>query len=270
VTFAPLPQDWSAFLALLGQVALLVWAYMTLWFLVALAIRKNDIADVAWGLGFIVIAWWLLATADPKPPRLWIAAVLVTVWGVRLAWHIGSRRRGKPEDYRYATWRREWGRWFVPRTYLQVFVLQGVFMVLIALPLVVLAADTPPALPTMFAAIPIALWGLGFAFETVGDAQLATFLRDPANRGHVMDRGLWRYTRHPNYFGESLQWWAIWMLTLGVPGWLVASIGPLTITLLLRYVSGVPLLERKRAGQPEWEAYKARTSAMIPLPPRRT
>ncbi len=121
----------------------------------------------------------------------------------------------------------------------------------------------------MLGALSVAVWAFGFAFEAIGDAQLAAFLRNPENRGHVMDAGLWRYSRHPNYFGEIVQWWAIWLLTLGVPGWLLAVVGPLTITLLLRYVSGVPLLERKRAGRPEWEAYKARTSVLIPLPPRR-
>ncbi len=259
-------QDLAQLAAIVGQVALLVWAYMTVWFLVALALRRNDVADVAWGLGFIVIAWSLLLVTDPRPPRLWIAAVLVTVWGVRLAYYIASRRRGKPEDYRYAAWRKQWGKWFYVRSYLQVFLLQGLFMVLIALPLAVLAAQTPPSRATMLGALAVGVWLVGFGFEAVGDAQLAAFLREPENRGHVMDRGLWRYTRHPNYFGEALQWWAIWLLTLGVPGWLLAAVGPLTITLLLRYVSGVPMLERKRAGQPEWEAYKARTSVFLPLP----
>jgi len=266
---ALISQDPARLAALVGEVALLVWAYMTLWFALALALRRNDIADVAWGLGFIVVAWWLLLRSDPRPPRLWIAAVLVTVWGLRLAWHIWSRRRGKPEDYRYAAWREQWGRWFVPRTYLQVFVLQGVFMLLIAMPLIVLAAETPPSRPTMLGALAVAVWLVGFMFETAADAQLGAFLKQPENRGHVIDRGLWKYSRHPNYFGESLQWWGIWLLTLGVPGWFLAAIGPLTITLLLRYVSGVPMLERKRASQPEWEAYKARTSVFVPLPPRR-
>ncbi len=261
--------DTARLAALVGEVALLVWAYMTLWFVVALVLRRNDIADVAWGLGFIAIAWWLLLRSDPQPPRLWIATVLVTVWGLRLAWHIWSRRRGKPEDYRYAAWREQWGRWFVPRTYLQVFVLQGLFMLLIAMPLVVLAAEDPPSRPTMLGALAVAVWLVGFGFEAVGDAQLSAFVRQPENRGHVMDRGLWKYSRHPNYFGDSLQWWGIWLLALGVPGWILAAIGPLTITLLLRYVSGVPMLERKRAGQPEWEAYKARTSAFVPLPRKR-
>ena len=148
--------------------------------------------------------------------------------------------------------------------------LQGLFMVLIALPLIVLAAEDPPSRPAMLGAAAVAVWLVGFAFEAGGDRQLSAFLSKPENRGHVMASGLWRYSRHPNYFGEALQWWAIWLLTLGVPGWLLAIIGPITITLLLRYVSGVPMLERKRAGQPEWEAYKARTSVFVPLPPKRS
>jgi steroid 5-alpha reductase family enzyme len=267
---ALVPQDPRAFAALLGELALLVWAYMTVWFLIALALRRNDVADVAWGLGFIVVAWWLLLRSDPRPPRLSIATALVTVWGIRLAWHIWSRHRGKPEDYRYSAWRLEWGRWFLPRTYVQVFLLQGLFMLLIALPLVVLAAESPPSRPTMLGALATAVWLVGFVFEAVSDAQLSAFLGKPENRGHVMSAGLWKYSRHPNYFGESLQWWAIWLLTLGVPGWVLAAVGPLTITLLLRFVSGVPMLERTRAGRPEWEAYKARTSVFVPLPPKRS
>jgi steroid 5-alpha reductase family enzyme len=248
-----------------------VFVYMTAWFVVALVARRNDLADVAWGIGFIVIALWLLAVRGmPMSIRQYVVSVLVVMWGSRLTWHIGRRnlRPGRAEDERYAEWRRSWGRWFVPRTYLQVFLLQGLFMLLISMPVVVVGAVAGPAMGWLDV-LGILVWIVGFAFEAVGDAQLARFLADPAARGHVMDQGLWALTRHPNYFGEATMWWGLAIVALSMPGGWTGLVGPVTITWLLTKVPGIPLLEAKRAGQPEWESYKARTSAFIPLPPRR-
>jgi steroid 5-alpha reductase family enzyme len=263
----PIPVVWQTVL----NVAMVVFVYMTAWFLVALVARRNDLADVAWGIGFIVIAAWLLLRAGaPLSVRQYVASALVAVWGLRLAWHIARRnlRPGHTEDARYAAWRRDWGRWFVPRSYLQVFLLQGLFMIMISMPVLVMGSAAGPAFGIL-EGLGVAIWIVGFVFESVGDAQLARFLRDPANRGHVMDRGLWAWTRHPNYFGEATMWWGLAVIALSVPGGWVGLIGPLTITFLLTKVSGVPLLEASFAGQPEWEAYKTRTSVFIPLPPRK-
>lgn len=248
----------------------LVFAYMTAWFVAALAARRNDLADIAWGLGFIAIAVGsLVRRGAPLGPRLLVVAALVTVWGLRLAWHVSRRnlRPGRAEDPRYAAWRREWGRWFALRTYLQVFLLQGAFMLLIASPVLMAGAAAGAAFGWLDA-LGVAIWVTGFAFEAVGDAQLAAFLRDPANKGHVMVQGLWAWTRHPNYFGEATMWWGLAVIALGVPAGWIALIGPVTITWLLTKVSGIPLVEARRAGEPEWEAYKARTSAFVPRPPR--
>jgi len=171
-------------------------------------------------------------------------------------------------DRRYAAWRAEW-KHVVARSYLQVFLLQGFFMVAVSTPLIILAgAET-----TRGAAAGIAgalVWVAGFIFESTADRQLASFLTEPReSRGPVMDRGLWAWSRHPNYFGESLMWWGIGIIALGVEGGWLGLISPITITLLLLFVSGIPLAEMRHAGEPEWEAYKARTSAFIPLPPRR-
>ncbi len=255
----------------LAGVVALVFAYMTAWFLIALAVGRNDVVDIAWGLGFIVIAGWLLAHADATPsPRQIIASVLVLVWGGRLAWHIARRnlRPGATEDTRYAAWRRAWGRWFVIRSYFQIFMLQGLFMILISMPITVIATSPRPL--GALDAVGIVVWCIGFAFEAIGDAQLAYFLARPENRGRIMDQGLWAYTRHPNYFGEATMWWGLGISALNAPGGLVALVGPVTITWLLTKVSGIPLLERKREGDPAWEAYKARTSAFFPRPPRRS
>lgn len=262
----------EAFWATLGAALVVVAVYMTVWFLLALATRRNDIADVAWGLGFITIAGWLLLRGGaPYTLRQWVMSALVTAWGLRLAWHIARRnlKPGRTEDERYAEWRRQWGRWFVLRSYLQVFLLQGLFMVLISFPVLTAGAERGPAFGFPDA-LGILVWIAGFLFEAVGDAQLAAFLSRPENRGHIMDRGLWAWTRHPNYFGEATMWWGLALMTVSSAGGWITLIGPLTITVLLTKVSGIPLLERKRAGQPEWEAYKARTGAFVPRPPKRS
>jgi steroid 5-alpha reductase family enzyme len=203
--------------------------------------------------------------------RLYVASALVLVWGTRLAWHIARRnlRPGKGEDSRYAEWRRSWGRTFVARSFVQIFMLQGLFMMLISEPLQVMGSAAGPALGVLDA-VGVAVWLWGFAFESIGDAQLARFLADPANRGHIMDRGLWALTRHPNYFGEATMWWGLGIMALSMAGGWIGLIGPITITWLLTKVSGIPLVERPKSGQPEWEAYKARTSAFVPLPPRKS
>jgi len=258
-------------LATVASVAFLVFVYMTAWFVAAMIARRNDIVDVAWGLGFIVIAIWLLLRFEPAPSvRLYAAGALVLVWGARLAWHIGRRnlRPGQTEDPRYAEWRRSWGRMFVVRSFFQIFMLQGLFMLLISAPLQVVGSAAGPAIGALDVA-GVLVWLFGFSFESIGDAQLARFLAEPANRGHIMDRGLWALTRHPNYFGEATMWWGLGILALSVPGGWIGLIGPITITWLLTKVSGIPLVERRHSGEPEWEAYKARTSAFVPLPPRK-
>ena len=250
--------------------ALFLLAYVTAWFVLSLVLARNDVADVAWGLGPTMLVWWLAFLTRVSNPLILPVAALVTLWGVRLAYHIARRdfAPGRGEDPRYAAWRAEW-KFFVVRSYLQVFLLQGLFMLLVSTPLIVLAAsagDRGPALGILGALV----WLVGFVLESTADRQLATFLEEPReSRGAVMDRGLWSWSRHPNYFGESLMWWGLAIIALGAEwGWL-GLLGPITITLLLVFVSGIPLAEQRHAGEPEWEAYKQRTSAFLPLPPRK-
>ena len=255
----------------LGASALVILLYVTTWFVLALALERNDVADVAWGLGPAVLAWWLYIRAWTfGPTPLLLAALLVTVWGARLAVHIARRdfAPGRGEDPRYAAWRAEW-RFFIARSYLQVFLLQGALMLLVSMPLVVLASSPLLGLPVL-TVLGAALWLAGFTFESIADRQLAEFLAEPREkRGRVMDRGLWGWSRHPNYFGESLMWWGLGVIALGVPYGYLGLIGPVTITVLLVFVSGIPLVERRHAGEADWEAYKARTSAFLPMPPHR-
>ncbi len=253
----------------MSTLALALLAYMTTWFLVALARRDNSLADVAWGGGFVFLAAAALVLRGEVYPRSLLATALVTAWGVRLALHVAARNRGRGEDFRYAAWRQQWGESWVWRSYLQVFLLQGALLYVVALAVVRINLATPAGLTWLDLAGGL-LWLKGFLWETVADWQLVRHSRNPATAGTLLDRGLWRYSRHPNYFGEALQWWGIWLLALSVPGewWTVVS--PLTITVLLLFVSGVPMLERSLAERvPGYRDYQRRTSVFLPAPPRR-
>lgn len=244
-----------------------VLVYMTTLFAAAMLRKDNSIADAGWGIGFLVV-WAVTFFLEPGGTALQVlAGGLVAVWGIRLSVHIGLRNRGRGEDFRYARWRKDWGRAFVPRTYVQVFLLQGLFMILVSMPVILINRSRSwPSLS--IAAAGGAVWLIGFLFESIGDAQLRRFKKDPESRGRIMTGGLWRYTRHPNYFGESLMWWGLAVLGLSVPGGRAGLISPLVLTFLLTKVSGIPLLERKYRGNAEFEAYARRTSAFIPLPPK--
>ncbi len=248
-------------------IALAVWLYMTLVFGVALLRRDNSLADIAWGLGFVLVALLSLDYRAGPSVRSWVATALILIWGVRLAIHIGIRNLGRGEDFRYAQWRKQWGKSFLLRAYLQVFMLQGFFLILISYPVWLINRTNRPGL-TLLDGVGILIWCVGFGFEAVGDYQLTRFKRDPANRGRIMTRGLWAYTRHPNYFGEALLWWGIFGLALSLPSGWTAIISPILITFLLVKVSGVPMLEKKYAENPEFQAYKKRTSAFFPWLPK--
>jgi len=244
-----------------------VLVYMTGWFVAAQLRGRNDIADVAWGLGFILAAAVSLVMAGTYPQRGLLVSGLVLAWGTRLALHIHTRNRGKGEDPRYRQWREEWGRWFVLRSFLQVFMLQGLLLVLVSAPVIYVNAahSTPISWLDLLGA---AIWLTGFGFEAIGDWQLLSFIRNPANRGKLMTGGLWRYTRHPNYFGEVTLWWGIWLIVSATPGGWLTIVGPLTITILILKVSGIPLLEKPYEERADFQEYKRRTSAFFPLPPR--
>ena len=240
-----------------------------LW-LVSLALRNASIVDIFWGLGFALIAAVGLAHAGPDPaPRQWLVAGLVGVWGVRLAGYLFWRNAGHGEDPRYAAMRRRIGPRFGWVSLFSVFALQGVLMWIVSLPVqVVMRAPGGPL--GALDALGVALCAIGLGFEAIGDAQLARFKADPASAGRVMDRGLWRYTRHPNYFGDACVWWGLFAIALGAPLGPWSVVGPALMTFLLLRVSGVPMLERSIGKRrPEYAAYAARTSGFFPRPPRR-
>lgn len=254
--------------ALLPTVAITAFAYMTAVFVLAQLADNNGVVDIAWGPGFIAVTAALFASRPAPYPAKVLLAALVLVWGLRLAAHILVRNHGKPEDFRYAAMRRKWGRAVRVKAFFFVFMLQAGLLTVISLPITVVfgAPDRPLG---FLDAVGAAAFAAGFLFEVVGDGQLAAHRRDPGNKGRLMTRGLWATTRHPNYFGEALLWWGIGLVALSsADGW-IALLGPLTMTVLLVFVSGVPLLEKKYAGRPDWEAYKARTPMFVPRFPKK-
>ena len=248
--------------------AVLIFIYFMIFFIVAQIIKNNSIVDMGWGAGFIVVALGTLFYQGAYLERNLLITLLILIWGGRLAYHIIRRNWGKPEDFRYAKWRQDWGRWLVPRAFLQVFMLQGLLMLVIGYPIILVNANPQPGLG-LLDYLGLIVWLIGFYFESVGDRQLADFKKDPANKGHVIKSGLWRYTRHPNYFGEATMWWGIFLIALSVPSGWTAVISPLTITLLLLYVSGVPLLERKYKDNKEFQEYARVTNKFFPWFPKK-
>ncbi len=242
-----------------------LWVYISFWFLISLVKKRNDVADVAWGLGFVLMSWVSFFLVNVSGLRGLLVGVLVSIWGLRLAWHIYNRNKGKGEDYRYLEWRQKWQKWFYIRSYFQVYFLQGFLTFLVVLPVLIINKSTSTDLG-LFDLLGLVIWLFGFYFEAVGDAQLSKFIKNGENKGKLMQSGLWAYTRHPNYFGEVTQWWGIWLMTLSVSNGVVSIIGPITITFLILKVSGIPMLEKKMEENPDFAEYKKKTSVFIPLP----
>jgi len=248
--------------------AIIIFTYMTGLFVVALMRKDNSIADIAWGAGFVVVAWCTLVVTGDFFPRQLLTCSLILIWGSRLSIRIFLRNRGKGEDPRYRKWREEWGRCFIVRSYLQVFLLQSVILLINISPVLIINTTSDAKL-VLLDTLGLLVWITGFLFESIGDWQLDHFLKDPKNRGIIMNRGLWRYSRHPNYFGEITMWWGIFIIALSVPlGW-IGFVGPTTITLMIIFVSGIPMTERLMEKTPGFEEYKRRTSVLIPWFPKK-
>lgn len=249
--------------------AVVIFVYVNLVHLVALVKKDNGLMDGAWGMGFILVALFTLVAADGLDARRILLGTLVLVWGVRLSLHILIRNAGREaEDFRYRNWRETWGRWFYVRSYLQIYMLQGTVMFLVSTPILLVNARRGGPLG-LLDALGVAVWLLGFLFEAIGDYQLLRFVRIPGNKGRVMRYGVWRLTRHPNYFGEATLWWGCFLIALGVPGGWWALISPVLIGFLLLRVSGIPMLEAKYKDRPEYQDYRRTTRAFFPWFPRK-
>lgn len=253
-------------LVLTASAAAVAVLMASLW-LASLWLRDASIVDPFWGPGFALVAWVALCLADGHPARQWLLVGMATAWGLRLGGYLAWRNVGKGEDFRYRKMREHWGDAFPWVSLFTVFTLQGVLMWLISLPLQLGQVADEPAWLGGLAVAGALLWLVGLLFETVGDWQMARFKADPANEGLVMDRGLWAWTRHPNYFGDALVWWGIGLVAAGAPAARWTLFSPALMTFLLLKVSGVALLEKDIAERrPGYREYAERTSAFFPWP----
>ena len=247
----------------LGAVAalmLFVWTASLIW-------RDASIVDRYWGMCFVVVA--LVCVLVAPSPRAWLLFILCAIWGIRLSIYLTIRNWGEGEDYRYVAMRERHGAKFPIVSLFTVFGLQGALSWFISLPFQIAAMNSGEIL-TWIDYIGAGIWFIGFAFESIGDWQLRRFKSDPANAGKVMDRGLWRYTRHPNYFGDAVLWWGFYIIACAAPSGVFTLLSPVVMTFLLVKVSGAALLERglKRT-KPKYADYIERTSAFIPWPPKK-
>jgi steroid 5-alpha reductase family enzyme len=252
---------------ILGSVIL---GLMTLLWLVSLALKNSSIVDIFWGFGFVVTAWAsYFLTLDGFAPRKLLLLALVTIWGTRLTLHILTRNWGKPEDFRYQVWRKEAGASWWWRSFFKVFLLQGVLMWIISTPLLAAQISASSTHLTWLDYLALPVWLVGFFFEAMGDMQLSAFKSNPANKGKVLSTGVWRYTRHPNYFGDATQWWAYYLIALSAGSWWTIF-SPIVMTTFLLRVSGVTLLEKTlKDEKPGYKEYIETTSEFIPWFPRK-
>jgi steroid 5-alpha reductase family enzyme len=253
---------------LMGMNLAVVATGMFLVWLLSLRLKDVSIVDIAWGASGALIAIQSFALADGYLARKLLLTGMVGFWGIRLALYIALRKRGHGEDFRYAAMRAEHGEGFRLRSLFTVFFFQTILIWTISIPVQLGQSSPTPATLGLLDYLGSGLWALGLVIEVVADGQLRTFLSDAGNKGRVMDRGLWRYSRHPNYFGESLIWWGVFLVAASVPwGW-TTVVSPILMTYFLLKVSGVPMLEEALAERREgYREYMERTSGFVPWPP---
>jgi steroid 5-alpha reductase family enzyme len=244
----------------------LLFIFMSLAYLVARKRDQFNVVDIAWGAAFVLVAWGVYYQVSQ--PRTLLVAVLVSLWGIRLMSHLFKRVRTGEDDPRYIEIRKKWKGDVWLRAYFIIFMLQALLVLVVGLPIILtgnnLLAHTAWAVYTG-----AVIWFVGFTLERTADAELAEFVANRKSKNEVLDTGLWRYSRHPNYFGELAQWWGIGIIALQASwGW-VGLLGPLTLTILIVFISGIPTIEKKKKSNPAYAAYMKRTSPLIPWPPKR-
>jgi steroid 5-alpha reductase family enzyme len=246
----------------------IIGLFVSMLFVLSVIIKRNDIADIAWWIGIFIVAFASYLVAEEKSVLLVIMLVLAALWGGRLSLRILLRNIRKSEDYRYKKWRDEWGRLFYPRSYVQVYLLQGALMIVVGYSFVHAGVYGGGASLGILQFVGLGIWVIGYFFEVVGDWQLDKFIKNKPDPGTILSAGLWKYTRHPNYFGEVTMWWGIWLMVATLPFGYIALVSPLMITFLILKVSGIPMLEKAFADNPVFQEYKKRTNAFFPFLPK--
>lgn len=239
---------------------IVTFGFFMIFFIVAQFIKNNSIVDIGWGIGFVISSWIVYFVDGMYSISSMILLILVSLWGVRLFYHIAKRNIGKPEDFRYLNWRKAWGKWVVPRAFLQVFMLQATLQYLIGLPIFYFLEKGLEF--SMYSFIGVGLFLVGYFFQVLGDYQLKVHVSKKT--GTLLETGLWNITRHPNYFGESLMWVSIYIIVLLSGGLWYLLISPLVITSVLRFIS-IPLLEENMKKRDGWEEYIKRVPIFYPL-----
>jgi steroid 5-alpha reductase family enzyme len=257
-------------LTLFLQAALIILVLVTFLWVWSIFIKNVSIVDIFWGFGFVVVNAFYVFNSGELSPRKILILTLVSIWGLRLAIYLALRNIGKGEDYRYQEFRRSFGfknYWWI--SYFQTFLLQGLLIMIVSLPLLGISSSQSDGTLKLLDYVAILMWLIGFAFEACGDYQLARFKKNETNKGKVLNTGFWKYTRHPNYFGDSLVWWAYGVLSISAGNyWHI--VGAIVMTLLIIKISGVSLLEKTlKETKPQYKEYIEKTSSFFPWFPKK-
>jgi len=252
------------------QASLIILAFVTLLWIWSIFIKNVSIVDIFWGFGFVVVNAFYVFMSGELNDRKTLILILVTIWGLRLTFYLAYRNIGKGEDFRYQEFRRKFGPeryWWL--SFFQVFLLQGALIMIVSLPLLGISSSTSSGTLNVLDYIGMLVWLIGFAFEAGGDFQLARFKSNSGNQGKVLQTGFWKYTRHPNYFGDAAVWWAYAIFSVAAGSyWQI--IGSILMTILIIKVSGVSLLERTlKDTKPQYKDYIQKTSSFFPWFPKK-
>jgi steroid 5-alpha reductase family enzyme len=266
-------------LVIIGYSTLFLLGYLIIAFIVGTIKKNNGLMDVFYGPGYFVVALTSLILYFMINGYVNIRQIIVTtlvfIWAVRLGTYVFIRNRGKPEDYRYREMRERWKTNIVLKSFIRVYIFQGIVIFIVAFPVwFINISINPPVINLLdFAGITLWLggiiWLIGFLFETIGDYTLYKFLQKPENKGEVMDRGVWKLSQHPNYFGEVTQWWGLYVIALAIPFGFISIFGPIFITYMIIKVSGIRLLDKRFETDDKYAEYKRRTSVFFPWFPKK-
>lgn len=256
--------------------AIILFIYMNIAFLTGTVKKNNAVIDSFYGTGFVVVTWTSFLLSGAFIIRQIIVTILVTIWGIRLSTYVTIRNWGKPEDYRYQAMRERFGDKVLQKSYGKIYMFQGLIIFLVVFPVTYINSTSIPLIISSLDWGLISLifgtvvWIIGFFFESVGDYQLRRFLKNPNRTKKVLDEGLWKYTQHPNYFGEVTMWWGLFIVASGVPWGIFTIFGPIIINFMIIKISGVRLLNKRYEGNDEYAEYKRRTSPFFPWIPKKS
>ncbi len=251
-----------------SSIVLVVFIYYLCLFIIGQLKKNNSIIDIFWGLGFVIAALYGMVSNKAFAPMTLVVTALICIWGLRLTYHIAKRNIGKPEDFRYVNFRKQWGnKWVKTKAFFHVYMLQLLMLLLISSAYINVILENREGI-TPLDLIGIAIWSIGFYFESRSDYELKLFKQNSSNKGKILTSGLFKYSRHPNYFGEATMWWGIYLISISSSGWLWI-ISPITITILVRYVSGVPMLEKHYENNEAFQQYAKITNVFIPWFPKK-